>query len=49
MKTGILARRPVPIGDTERHTMIRFGLKSAQLAKYLVTVRGSKSVVKFCS
>ena len=43
MKTGILARRPVPMGDTERHTMVRFGLKSALVAKYLTTVCGSKS------
>ena len=34
MKTVILARRPVPMGDTERHiaTVVRFGLKSALVA-----------------
>ena len=42
MKTGILARRLVPMGDTERHyTVVRFGLKSALIAKYLATVHGS--------
>ena len=43
MKTGKLARRPVPIGDTERHTVVRFGLKFALVAKFLDTVCGSKS------
>ena len=43
MKAGKLARRPVPMGDTERHTVVRFGLKSALVAKYLDTVCGSKS------
>ena len=47
MKTGILARRPVC--DTERHTVIRFGLKSALVAKYLAIVHGSVWKVKFCS
>ena len=42
MKTGKLARRPVPIGDTERHTVVRFGLKFALVAKFLDTVCGSK-------
>ena len=42
-KTGKLARRPVPIGDTERHTVVRFGFKFALVAKYLDTVCGSKS------
>ena len=47
MKTGILARRPVPMGNTEKHTVARFGLKrglkSAMVAKYLGTVHGSKA------
>ena len=43
MKAGKLARRPVPMGDTERHTVVRFGLKSTLVAKYLDTVCGSKS------
>ena len=43
MKIGILARRPVPMGDIERHTVVRFGLKSVLVAKYLGTVCGSKS------
>ena len=42
MKTGKLTRRPVPMGDTERHTVVRFGLKSALVAKYLDIVCGSK-------
>ena len=49
MKTGILARRPVPMGNTEKHTVVRFGLKrgliSALVAKYLAihVVHGSKA------
>ena len=35
MKTGVLARRPVPMGDTERRILwLRFGLSSAVVAKY---------------
>ena len=41
MKIGILARRPVPMGNTKKHTVVRFGLKrglkSALVAKYLAT------------
>ena len=49
MKTGILARRPVAMGDKD--IVVRFGLKSAMVAKYLATVPGSKSAckVKFSS
>ena len=43
MKTGVLASRPVPMGDTGRHTVVRFGLTSAVVAKYLATMCGSKS------
>ena len=43
MKAGILSRRPVPMGDTEIHIVIRFGLTSAVVTKYLDTMRGSKS------
>ena len=43
MKIEILAKRPVTIGDSERHTVIRFGLKSVLVAKYLATVHGPKS------
>ena len=49
MKIGILARRAVPMGNTEKHTVVRFGLKrgliSALVAKYLAihVVYGSKS------
>ena len=31
----MLAGRPMTMGDTERHTMVRFGLKSTLVAKYL--------------
>ena len=41
MKTEILARRPVLMDNTEKHTVVRFdlkrGLKSALVAKYLAT------------
>ena len=43
MKTGILASRPVPMGNTEKHTVVRFGLKSALVTKYLATVHGLKA------
>ena len=43
MKAGKLARRPVPVCDTERHTLVRFGLISAVVAKYPATECGSKS------
>ena len=43
MKAGELARRPVPVCDTERHTVVRFGLILAVVAKYLATECGSKS------
>ena len=40
MKTGKLARRPVPMDDTERHTVVRFGLKSALVANTLIQCVG---------
>ena len=43
MKTGVLPRRPVPMGDTERHAVVRFNLPSAVLAKYFAIVHESKS------
>ena len=41
MKTGILIRRPMPMGDIERHSVVRFGLVFV-ITKYLATVCGSK-------
>ena len=43
MKTGELASRPVLMSDIGRHTVIRFGLTSTVVAKYLATMCGSKS------
>ena len=40
---GVLSRRPVPMGDTEIHIEVRFGLTSAEVVKYLDTMHGSKS------
>ena len=41
MKIEVLARRLVPMGDTERCTVVKFGLTSAMIIKYLATVCGS--------
>ena len=39
MKTGILVRRPMPMGDTERHSVVEFGPTSLE---YLSILHGSK-------